>query len=130
MGLPWKGPLSNLPLAVRRKILGRPRLGGLDSSLATARGESTIMPWAPSEPRAFCQLQVTTSSLDHSTSIANTAEVASHRVRPSRSAGIQSALGTRTPEVVPFQVNTASDLPSYLVRSGSSPYPAWCTRTL
>ena len=29
-------------------------------------------------------------------------------VRPARSAAIQSAFGTRTPDVVPFQVNTTS----------------------
>ncbi len=39
---------------------------------------------------------------------ANAADVASQIVRPSRLAGIQSAFGTRTPEVVPFQVNTTS----------------------
>ena len=34
---------------------------------------------------------------------------------------IQSALGTRTPEVVPFQVKTMSDAGSALARSGMSP---------
>ena len=34
--------------------------------------------------------------------------MASQIVRPSRSAAIQSAFGTRTPEVVPFQVKTTS----------------------
>ena len=34
---------------------------------------------------------------------------------------IQSALGTRTPEVVPFQVKTMSDAGSALARSGISP---------
>jgi hypothetical protein len=42
-------------------------------------------------------------------------------VRPARSAAIQSALGTRTPEVVPFQVNTTSVAKSTLDRSGNSP---------
>ena len=53
--------------------------------------------------------------------MANTAEVASQIVRPSRSAEIQSPLGTFTPEVVPFQVNTTSWLGSTCARSGSLP---------
>ena len=52
---------------------------------------------------------------------ANAAEVASQIVRPLRSALIQSAFGTRTPEVVPFHVNTTSRSVSTWVRSGSSP---------
>ena len=40
--------------------------------------------------------------------MANTAEVASHKLSPPRSAAIQSPSGTRTPEVVPFQANTRS----------------------
>ena len=40
--------------------------------------------------------------------MAKTAEVASQIARPLRSALIQSPLGTRTPEVVPFQVKTTS----------------------
>src|SRR5207248_5550174 len=82
------------------------------------------MPCAASPPSAFCQENVTTSSLAQSSFCANAAEVASQMVRPSRFALIQSALGTRTPEVVPFQVNTISDAGSALLRSGSSPYPA------
>ena len=39
---------------------------------------------------------------------AKAADVASQMVRPLRSAGMKSALGTRTPEVVPFQVKTTS----------------------
>ena len=49
------------------------------------------------------------------------AEVASQMVRPSRSAGIQLPFGTRTPEVVPFQVNTVSRLRLACFRSGSAP---------
>jgi hypothetical protein len=79
------------------------------------------MPWAASPPSAFCQENVTTSSLDQSRACANAAEVASQMVRPSRLALIQSALGTRTPEVVPFQVKTMSDAGSALLRSGISP---------
>src|SRR4051794_25492794 len=82
------------------------------------------MPCAASPPSAFCQEKVTTSSLGQSSSWANAAEVASQIVRPSRSDLIQSALGTRTPEVVPFQVKTMSVEGSTLLRSGISPYPA------
>ena len=53
--------------------------------------------------------------------MANAAEVASHSVSPSRLAGIQSPFGTRTPEVVPFQVNTTSRAKSTCPRSGSLP---------
>src|SRR3954462_11304688 len=87
------------------------------------------MPCCPSPPSTFCQDQVTTSSLSHGMSIANTAEVASHSTKPLRSALIQSPFGTRTPEVVPFQVNTTSELKSTLERSGSSPYGALRTLT-
>ena len=53
--------------------------------------------------------------------MAKTAEVASQMARPSRSSAIQSASGTRTPEVVPFQVKTTSRSQSTAARSGSSP---------
>jgi hypothetical protein len=79
------------------------------------------MPCAASPPSAFCQEKVTTSSFGQSSSCAKHAEVASQMVRPARSSAIQSAFGTRTPEVVPFQVNTTSDAGSTLARSGSSP---------
>ncbi|CEG09259.1 hypothetical protein BN961_02683 [Afipia felis] len=79
------------------------------------------MPWPPSLPSAFCQEKVVTSSLAQSSFCANAAEVASQIVRPSRSAAIQSAFGTRTPEVVPFQVKTMSEFLSALARSGMSP---------
>ena len=79
------------------------------------------MPCAASPPSAFCQENVTTSSLAQSSFCANAAEVASQMVRPSRFALIQSALGTRTPEVVPFQVKTMSEAGSALPRSGISP---------
>ena len=45
-------------------------------------------------------------------------------VMPSRSAEMKSAFGTRTPEVVPFQVKTKSASARTLLRSGSSPYGA------
>ena len=51
---------------------------------------------------------MTTSSFGQSSGCANAAEVASQIVSPSRSAAIQSPFGTRTPEVVPFQVKTTS----------------------
>ena len=79
------------------------------------------MPWAASPPSAFCQENVTTSSLAKSSGCANAAEVASQIVKPWRSAGIQLAFGTRTPDVVPFQVNTTSVAKSTLARSGNSP---------
>ena len=79
------------------------------------------MPWAASPPSAFCQEKVTTSSFGQSSGCAKAAEVASQIVSPARSAAIQSALGTRTPEVVPFQVKTTSLAGSTLLRSGSSP---------
>ena len=66
------------------------------------------MPCAASPPSTFCQEKVTTSSLAQSSGCAKQADVASQMVRPSRSAAIQSAFGTRTPEVVPFQVKTTS----------------------
>ena len=80
------------------------------------------MPCAASPPSAFCQEKVTTSSFGHSSGCANAAEVASQMVRPVRSAAIQSAFGTRTPDVVPFQVKTTSLAGSTFARSGSSPY--------
>ena len=79
------------------------------------------MPCAASPPSAFCQEKVTTSSFGQSSACAKQAEVASQMVSPWRSAAIQSAFGTRTPEVVPFQVNTTSEAGSTLARSGSSP---------
>ena len=87
------------------------------------------MPCAASPPSAFCQENVTTSSLPQSSGCAKAAEVASQIVSPVRSAAIQSALGTRTPEVVPFQVNTMSLAGSALARSGNSPYGARSTVT-
>ena len=66
------------------------------------------MPWAASPPSAFCQEKVTTSSFAHLEQVARRRRVASQMVSPARSAAIQSALGTRTPEVVPFQAKTMS----------------------
>ena len=55
-----------------------------------ARGDSTSMPCAASPPSAFCQENVQTSIFDQSSGCAKAAEVASAKVRPWRSAGIQS----------------------------------------
>lgn len=49
-----------------------------------------------------------TSAFSQSTGMANTAEVASLKVRPVRSFAIQSPFGTHTPDVVPFHVKTMS----------------------
>ena len=53
--------------------------------------------------------------------MAKAALVASQIARPSRSAGIQSASGRRTPLVVPFHTNTTSRDQSTASRSGSLP---------
>ena len=82
------------------------------------------MPCAASPPSTFCQDQVTTSSLSQGSSIANTAEVASHSVSPSRSRGIQSPFGTRTPEVVPFHVKITSRSKSHAARDPAAPHTA------
>ena len=79
------------------------------------------MPCAASPPSTFCQENVVTSHFAQSIGCANAAEVASTKVRPARSAGIQSPLGTFTPDVVPFQVNSTSREKSTCFRSGSSP---------
>src|SRR6186997_492022 len=129
MVAPSKISSLSLPPLVMRKIFGNGQDGVWLSSRSTARGDSTIMPWAASPPSAFCQEKVTTSSLPQSSFCAKQAEVASQIVRPSRSALIQSALGTRAPEVVPFQVNTTSEAGSTLVRSGNWPYGALSTVT-
>ena len=69
-----------------------------------------------------------TSTLVKSIGWANIADVASLKVSPPRLAGIQSPLGTRTPDVVPFQVKSTSRSKSTLPRSGSRPYSASITR--
>ena len=79
------------------------------------------MPCAASPPSAFCQEKVTTSSLSKGSGWAKAADVASQIVSPERSAAIQSPSGTRTPEVVPFQVNITSWLKSTASRSASLP---------
>src|SRR5579862_1060299 len=86
------------------------------------------MPCAASPPSTFCQEKVVASSLSQARSIAKAALVASQIVMPSRADAIQSALGTRTPLVVPFQVKTVSCFGSALLRSGSAPYAALNTR--
>ena len=112
---PLKMPSFSLPsFPVIRKIFGIGRPGVNVSRRSTAFGESTTTPCAPSPPSTFCHENVVASSFSHGISIAKTAEVASHSVTPSRSAGIQSAgpAGTRTPDVVPLYVKIASFRPS------------------
>ena len=82
------------------------------------------MPCAASPPSTFCQEKVATSTFGQSIGCAKMAEVASAKVSPPRLAGIQSPLGTRTPDVVPFQVKSTSRSKSTLPRSGSRPYSA------
>src|ERR1700761_5060203 len=118
---PSKMPSTNLPLLVMRKILGIGHDGVWLSSLATARGDNTNMPCAASPPSTFCQEKVVASSLSQGRSMAKAALVASQMVRPSRSAAIQSPLGTFTPLVVPFHTNTVSWVGSYCLRSGRAP---------
>ena len=86
------------------------------------------MPCAASPPSTFCQEKVATSTFGQSIGCARMAEVASAKVRPPRLPAIQSLLGTRTPEVVPFQVKSTSRSKSTLPRSGSRPYSASITR--
>src|SRR3984893_14473914 len=86
------------------------------------------MPCPASPPKDFCHDQVATSSLSQGTRIAKTAEVASQIVGPLRSAPIQSPFGTRTPEVVPFQVKTTSREGSTCHRSARQAYGAFRTR--
>ena len=62
-----------------------------------------------------------TSSFAQGRSWAKAAEVASQKVRPARSAAIQSPSGTRAPEVVPFQVKQTSASGRTAARSGSAP---------
>ena len=47
---------------------------------------------------------------------------------PARSAAIQSPSATRTPDVVPFHVNTTSRSKSTCARSGRAPYAAVSAR--
>src|SRR6187402_2163237 len=126
---PSNTPLISLPPLVRRKIFGSGHAGLWLSSRSTARGDRISMPCAASPPSAFCQEKVTTSSLPKSSGCAKAAEVASQIVTPLRSAAIQFAFGTRTPDVVPFQVNTTSVAGSTLERLGISPYGALSTVT-
>ena len=79
------------------------------------------MPCWASPPSAFCHDQVVTSSLSHGSAMAKAAEVASQIVRPARSRAIQSASGTRTPDVVPFQAKTMSRSGEACDRSGRLP---------
>ena len=105
---PWKMPSISLPPLLSWKIFGSGQAGCRLSSRATARGRQRDHAVGASPPSTFCQDQVTTSSFAQGRSMAKTAEVASQMVSPSWASGIQSPSGTRTPEVVPFQVKTTS----------------------
>ncbi len=118
---PLKMPSSSLPPLVSRKSFGSGQDGTWLCSRSTARGPKASMPCCASPPSTFCQDQVATSSLSQGSSMAKAAEVASQMTSPSRSDRIQSPLGTRAPEVVPFQVKTTSRLQSTWARSGSAP---------
>ena len=121
MVMPSKTSRLTLPPLVIRKTFGSGQGGVYVSSRSTAAGLRTIMPCAASPPINFCQDQVVTSNLSHCRSMAKTAEVASQNVNPWRSAAIQSASGTRTPDEVPFQVKTTSRALSTWLRSGRPP---------
>ena len=62
-------------------------------------------------------------------SSARSADVASQKVNPDRSSGIQLPSGTRTPVVVPFQVKITSREKSTFARSGKCPGSASNRRT-
>src|SRR6516165_4530555 len=111
---PSKISRLSLPPFVMRKIFGIGQDGVWLSRRATARGDRIRIPCCASPPSTFSQEKVMTSSFFQSRSCAKAAEVASQNVSPSRLAGIQSASGTRTPEVVPFQAKTTSFLKSTL----------------
>ena len=53
--------------------------------------------------------------------MANTALVASTRVRPLRETGMEAAAGMQTPDVVPFHVIMTSESKLTRERSGRSP---------
>ena len=116
-------PGFSLPSAARRKVLGSGQgtFGSFSCMRATARGDRMMTPCAASPPSTFCHEKVTTSSFVKSIGIANTPEVASQMVMPSRSSAIQSRFGTFTPEVVPFSVKMMSCVRSAFARSGSFP---------
>ena len=116
-----KIPSLSLPPLVSRNSLGIGHAGVWPSKRATARGLKTSMPCWASPPITFCQDQVTTSSRSQARSMANAADVASQMVSPVRAGSIQLPSGTRTPDVVPFQVNTTSRSKEISVKSGSAP---------
>ena len=87
------------------------------------------MPCAASPPNAFCQEKVTTSTFVQVDRLGKDRRGGIGEGQPAtRLAGIQSPFGTRTPDVVPFQVNSTSRSKSTLPRSGSRPYSASITR--
>ena len=100
---PWKDAVAELPPWVRRKILGRGQ-GGCSSPAARPRaGSGPACRAAPRRPAPSARNRWRHRACARQMAMANTAEVASQRMRPGRSSVIQSPFGTRTPEVVPFQ---------------------------
>ena len=99
-------------------IFGIGHNGVYCSNLWTALGPRIIIPCWASPPNTFCQEKVVTSSLLHGRSIASTADVASHKVKPDLFSSIQSPFGTFTPAVVPFHVKTTSLLKLTFSKSG------------
>ena len=117
-------PVLRQPEDLRQRPRRRVRLEPRD-----ARGESASMPCAASPPSTFCQLQVTTSSLREVDRPSRTPPRWRRTARARRARAESSrAFGTRTPDVVPFQVKITSRSKSTAARSGSEPYGAESTR--
>ena len=98
--------------------MGSGRRGVCFSSRSTARGPRISTPCAALAAEHLLPGEGGDIDLVQSMSYAKRREVASAKLRPSRSAAIQSPLGTRTPLVVPFQVNTTSLARSTAVEVG------------
>jgi hypothetical protein len=105
---PLKMPSISLPPLVRRKIFGS---GQAACSFPAARrrgGSGSACHAPPRRPAPSARRRSSHRACPRAGPCAKAAEVASQIVRPARSAGIASPFGTRTPEVVPFQVKTTS----------------------
>lgn len=119
--------LGRSSLEVTRLGLGTAPLGGLFEPVSDSDAEATIATAWSHGVRFFDTAPLYGFGLAEQRlgafprACAKAAEVASQIVRPSRLALIQSAFGTRTPEVVPFQVKTMSVAGSAFDRSGISP---------
>ena len=106
---PVKMPSISLPPLVSRKIFGSGRSGPVAlEPLDRARARIST-PCPPSPPSTFCQLKVATSILSQAISYAKTALTSRRRSTGRRGRRRSSRRsGTRTPVVVPFQVNRTS----------------------